>query len=104
MDHFEKSKAASISSRVIVFSQFRTSVSEIVDVLNESKPLIRARHFIGQGKGGSSGGAKSGKTIGTEQQLMEGMKQDEQKNVIQRFKDGIYNTLVCTSIGEEGCK
>ena len=107
VDHFEKSKAASTSSRVIVFSQFRTSVSEIVDVLNESKPLIRARHFIGQGKSGGGTGTKATKqkTGGEQQQqLMDGMKQDEQKNVIARFKDGVYNTLVCTSIGEEGRK
>lgn len=109
VDHFEKSKAASTSSRVIVFSQFRTSVSEIVDVLNESKPLIRARHFIGQGKSGAGSGTKTTKTSGGEepqqqQQLMDGMKQGEQKNVIQRFKEGMYNTLVCTSIGEEGRK
>ena len=117
MDHFEKSKAASTSSRVIVFSQFRTSVSEIVDVLNENKPLIRARHFVGQGKSGagSGGGTKkvaAKKTSGGEelahpqqqQHLMDGMKQDEQKDVIQRFKEGMYNTLVCTSIGEEGRK
>jgi ERCC4-related helicase len=105
--HFEKSKATSASSRVIVFSQYRTSVSEIVDVLNESKPLIRARHFIGQGKSGGGSKSKSTKISGGEpqqQEMMDGMKQDEQKNVIARFKDGIYNTLVCTSIGEEGCK
>jgi fanconi anemia group M protein len=101
-EHFERAKACSTSSRVIVFSQFRTSVFEIVNVLNESKPLIRARHFIGQGKGSST------KSTGNTNEVpidvpMEGMKQDEQKNVIKRFKDGVYNTLVCTSIGEEGC-
>jgi ERCC4-related helicase len=106
MDHFKRSKVESISSRVIVFSQFRTSVSEIVDILNESKPLIRARHFIGQGKSGSSNTVKNKNMNIVEpqlQQLMDGMKQDEQKDVIARFKDGVYNTLVCTSIGEEGC-
>ena len=89
-----------------MFSQFRTSVSEIVDVLNESKPLIRARHFIGQGKSGASTKAAKTKSEGEPHQppqLMDGMKQGEQKDVIERFKEGTYNTLVCTSIGEEGC-
>jgi ERCC4-related helicase len=33
----------------------------------------------------------------------EGMKQSEQKAVLEQFKMGEHNTLVCTSIGEEGC-
>jgi fanconi anemia group M protein len=103
-EHFERAKACATSSRVIVFSQFRTSVFEITNVLNESKPLIRARHFIGQGKG-SGANSNNTKSTGNTNELdvpMEGMKQDEQKDVIKRFKDGVYNTLVCTSIGEEG--
>lgn len=117
-EHFERARACGTlsSTRAIVFSQFRTSVSEIVSVLNEYQPLIRARHFVGQAKSqrkqqqepssGSSEGlllqpqAKATTTTTS----VEGMRQDEQKAVIAEFRNGIHNALVCTSIGEEGCK
>ena len=92
-EHFERAKLASKSSRAIVFSQFRDSVSEIVSILEPSGPLIRARHFIGQGKGGKKEGPNA---------KLKGMKQAEQHEVIRQFKTGSYNVLVCTSIGEEG--
>jgi fanconi anemia group M protein len=91
-EHFERSRACGNSSRAIVFSQFRDSVSEIVDVLDDCKPTIRARHFVGQGKGAKDG----------ENQTVRGMKQDEQKSVIGDFRNDVYNVLVCTCIGEEG--
>lgn len=96
-EHFERAKACGTSSRAIVFSQFRNSVSEIVNVLNESKPLIRARQFVGQGKGGAKSEKEGEKQV-------EGMKQNEQKAVLEQFKGGVHNALVCTSIGEEGRK
>lgn len=89
IEHFERARVRGDSSRAIVFSQFRDSVSEIVSVLAASKPLILPRHFVGQGNGTSDG-------------LLKGMKQAEQHQVIREFRDGIYNVLVCTCIGEEG--
>ncbi|SCV05991.1 LANO_0H19702g1_1 [Lachancea nothofagi CBS 11611] len=38
----------------------------------------------------------------SEEAQITGMNQKQQKEVLQNFKDGIYNILVCTSIGEEG--
>jgi len=93
-EHFERARACGTSSRAIVFSQFRDSVSEIVDVLHTSRPLILARQFVGQGK--------SNKQAGDSGQGVKGMRQEEQKKVIQEFRDNVHNTLVCTSIGEEG--
>ena len=91
-EHFERAKSCSLSSRAIVFSQFRDSVSEIVDVLAASEPLIRPRYFVGQGKGAQ--GDNAGK--------VKGMKQAEQHQVIREFRADVYNVLVCTCIGEEG--
>lgn len=90
-EHFERDRAIGRSSRSIVFSQFRDSVSEIVSTLQSCSPLIRPRHFIGQGN----------RTKGTEGQL-QGMNQTEQQEVIRQFRSDVYNVLVCTSIGEEG--
>ncbi|MBS3156992.1 DEAD/DEAH box helicase [Candidatus Woesearchaeota archaeon] len=67
-------------AKIIVFANYRTTIDEIVDFLNKEKS-IKATKLIGQ---------KSGLT------------QQEQINVIKRFEDDIYNTLVCSSIGEEG--
>lgn len=94
VEHFERARACGTSSRAIVFSQFRDSVSEIVSILKSSEPLIRPRHFIGQGKGSS-------KAEGSAAQL-KGMKQAEQHQVIREFRNDVHNVLVCTCIGEEG--
>ncbi|SCU89062.1 LADA_0E13498g1_1 [Lachancea dasiensis] len=44
----------------------------------------------------------SSRTGTSEEAQVTGMNQKQQKDVLQKFKDGIYNVLVCTSIGEEG--
>ncbi|KAJ1946350.1 3'-5' DNA helicase [Kickxella alabastrina] len=59
-DHFEHihgengaTAAAEVAStRIIVFSQYRGSVSEIVSVLGRSLPLVKCEPFIGQSKAG----------------------------------------------------
>lgn len=42
------------------------------------------------------------RTASSEEAQINGMTQKQQKEVIRKFKDGEYNVLVCTSIGEEG--
>lgn len=74
------------NTRIIVFSEYRDSAEEIVRVLNTHKPLIRAAVFVGQ----------------ADSKRSEGMKQAEQIQRIQKFKEGEFNVLVATSIGEEG--
>ena len=66
--------------KVIVFTQYRSSVKRIAAKLSEIDGVIPAE-FIGQTKG---------------------MSQKEQVATIQRFRDGEVNALVCTNIGEEG--
>ncbi|KAG8744675.1 3'-5' DNA helicase [Ceratobasidium sp. 414] len=84
-EHFDTEDAE--ETRVMVFTNFRESVDEIVAHLNTNGPNIRASRFIGQA--GGKGGEK-------------GMNQKEQIATINRFKAGEFNVLVATSIGEEG--
>ncbi|KAI0100403.1 hypothetical protein GGR51DRAFT_532791 [Nemania sp. FL0031] len=74
------------NTRIIVFSEYRDSAEEIVRVLNNHQPLVKAAVFVGQ----------------ADSKRSEGMKQAEQIQRIQKFKDGEFNVLVATSIGEEG--
>jgi ERCC4-related helicase len=67
-------------SRIIVFANYRESVKGIVSSLKnveDAKPV----EFVGQ---------------------REGMTQKEQSQRLSDFREGKYNVLVCTSIGEEG--
>ena len=57
-------------------------------------PFISPRYFIGQSGGGGKGGSKAGGICG--------MKQADQKAVLDEFREGAFNVLVATCIGEEG--
>lgn len=73
-------------TRIMIFAHYRDSAEEICRVLNRHQPMIRAHVFVGQASTKAS----------------EGMDQKTQTDIIQKFKGGMYNTLVATSIGEEG--
>ena len=74
------------STRVMVFSHYRDSAEEIARVLKRNDPMIRPHVFVGQANSKGS----------------DGMDQKKQLDIIGKFQTGIYNTLVATSIGEEG--
>ena len=74
------------STRVIVFSEFRDSAEDIARILNKHEPMVRASVFVGQ----------------ADSKRSEGMNQAKQQETIRKFRDGIFNVLVATSIGEEG--
>ncbi len=79
--------------KAIVFSQYRSTVARICKELNEI-PDIRAKVFIGQAK-------KQFKNIlGNQEET--GLSQQEQAEIIQKFKIGEINVISATSIGEEG--
>ncbi len=67
-----------VGKKKIIFTQYRKTAENIIENIKDvCNPVL----FVGQ-KGG--------------------MTQKQQTKVIQEFKEGKYDTLVCTSIGEEG--
>ncbi|PWN24095.1 P-loop containing nucleoside triphosphate hydrolase protein [Microstroma glucosiphilum] len=86
ISHFNKEQQqGNVSSRVMVFCSLRECVHEIVELLNANEGL-KATSFIGQSAD------KQGR----------GLTQKQQKEIIEKFKKGIVNVIVATSIGEEG--
>jgi Fanconi anemia group M protein len=47
-------RGSGISTRVMIFSQYRESVQEITDMLSHHSPLIKAMSFVGHSAGKSS--------------------------------------------------
>jgi len=74
------------ATRVIVFAEYRDSAEDIARALNRHGPMIRASVFVGQ----------------ADSKRSEGMNQQKQQDTIKKFKDGVFNVIVATSIGEEG--
>ncbi|OXB74014.1 UNVERIFIED_CONTAM: hypothetical protein H355_011140 [Colinus virginianus] len=78
--------ASTVDTRVMIFSSFRDSVQEIAEMLSRFSPVVRVMTFVGHSTGKSS----------------KGFTQKEQLEVVKRFREGGYNTLVSTCVGEEG--
>ena len=72
-------------SRILVFCHFRDSVNNIVKFI-ERDEVIRVHKFVGQAN----------------KALDKGLTQKKQIQLLEDFKEGIYNTLIATSVGEEG--
>lgn len=88
-EHFQRHSSGGSSTRAIVFTQYRTSVVEIVDLLKPLAPLLKVQQFVGQG---TSGKQKENK----------GQSQKQQQEIVQKFRQGHFNVLVATCIAEEG--
>jgi ERCC4-related helicase/ERCC4-type nuclease len=76
-------------TRIIVFTNYRDTAEMIVSALRDvkaDKEGIRAVKFIGQAS----------------KEADKGLKQKEQVEIINQFKEGVYNVLVATSVAEEG--
>ncbi|MEA3297970.1 MAG: DEAD/DEAH box helicase [Chloroflexota bacterium] len=76
-------------TRIIVFTNYRDTAEMIVSALhdmNAEKEGVRAVKFIGQAS----------------KEADKGLKQKEQVEIINEFKEGFYNVLVATSVAEEG--
>jgi len=74
------------SSRILVFVKLRNSVRNIVNKL-EIIQLIKPVRFVGQA---------------TKSQDDKGLSQKRQIEILSKFKEGLYNVLVSTNVGEEG--
>ena len=70
--------------KILVFNQYRDSAKEIETKLNQIEN-VKAKLFVGQQK-------KDGI----------GLNQKEQIEILDKFGKGEYNTIISTSIGEEG--
>ncbi|NWW67111.1 FANCM protein, partial [Ifrita kowaldi] len=82
----DRSESSPGDTRVMIFSSFRDSVQEIAEMLARLSPAVRAMTFVGHSSGKST----------------KGFTQKEQLEVVRRFREGGYNTLVSTCVGEEG--
>jgi len=69
--------------RIIVFNQYRDSASKIENELN--KIGVNAKIFVGQVKKGGTG-----------------LTQKEQLERLNEFREGKFNVLIATAVGEEG--
>ena len=70
--------------KIIVFNQYRDNAVDVVNKLNGIEN-VNAKLFVGQLKKGETG-----------------LTQKEQKAVLDDFREGKFNVLVATSIGEQG--
>ncbi len=76
-------------TRIIVFTNYRDTAEMVISALRglkAEKDGIRAVKFIGQASKVDD----------------KGLKQKEQVEIINKFKDGFYNVLIATSVAEEG--
>jgi ERCC4-related helicase len=78
--------ASNNQAKLIVFTQFRDSVETIVNNLTQVEGVSPVR-FVGQA---------------TRSEDDVGLSQSEQMEILEQFRNGRYNVLVTTSIGEEG--
>ena len=69
--------------KIILFTQFRDTASKLHEVL-ESVGIL-SRVFVGQAKKGNTG-----------------LSQKEQAEMLDLFRDGMFNVLIATSVAEEG--
>jgi len=80
-----KQLKAKKDSRIIVFTHYRDTSILVTEELGKDKE-IRPVRFVGQASRGED----------------KGLTQKKQVELIQSFKDGLYNVLVATSVAEEG--
>ncbi len=104
VEHFRAKEAEGVATRVMIFSQYRDSVQEIRACLDAYRPLVKVMEFVGQA------GAKGNILLALLAHLIsfmcsvgkKGLSQKQQIKVVNRFRDGGFNTLVATCVGEEG--
>ena len=71
-------------AKILLFTQYRDSAVKLKEELEKAQNVVPAL-FVGQAKKGGTG-----------------LSQKQQVELIEQFKDGLYNVLICTSVAEEG--
>ncbi|RDX61299.1 DEAD-box ATP-dependent RNA helicase FANCM, partial [Mucuna pruriens] len=119
LEHFKTNDPQ--NSRVIIFSNYRESVRDIMDALGDIGEFIRATEFIGQSSDTKMPFLEWDTSIPRKYfslprmltqdllllpiitgKTMKGQSQKVQQAVLKKFRSGAYNVIVATSIGEEG--
>jgi ERCC4-related helicase/ERCC4-type nuclease len=77
--------AAKPQSRIMVFTNYRDTATSLLKSLKDDS-AIRAVRFVGQ----------------SSRENDEGLSQKKQAEILQKFRDGEFNVLIATSVGEEG--
>lgn len=72
-------------SRVIVFTNYRDTAIKVEEAL-KNQPGVKPIRFVGQSSRGEE----------------KGMSQKTQAEILEKFRNGIYNTMIATSVAEEG--
>ena len=74
-------------SLIMVFTNYRDTATSVLEFLESSgEGLIRPVRFVGQASRVSDAG----------------LTQKQQTEILQQFREGTYNVLIATSVGEEG--
>jgi Fanconi anemia group M protein len=81
----QKQFAANPESRVLVFNHYRGSIRYLEKFLSNQEG-IKVKRFVGQADKGDD----------------KGLSQKEQMLILDEFREGKYNTLICSSVAEEG--
>ncbi|XP_055375198.1 Fanconi anemia group M protein [Condylostylus longicornis] len=82
IQHFQEKP----ESKVIIFCEFRESVMLMHRILHQNCSVIKSKCFVGQGGTGS----------------IRAVTQAQQLKVMKDFREGVCNTLIATSVAEEG--
>lgn len=99
LDILRNEVRANPETRIIVFTNYRDTAEMVFSAL-------QGRGLQGRGlqeQGSEKEGIRAVKFIGQASKPEDkGLKQREQVEIIKKFKDGVFNVLVATSVAEEG--
>jgi Fanconi anemia group M protein len=77
-------------SRILIFANYRASVNIIVEKINEISSIDMPRIFA------------AGLIGHKHKRVLGGLSSKQQKKLLKQFEEGIVNTLVATSVAEQG--